>query len=188
MTDTHPHVDITVPPGTFQPYFDALGVPRLLCGMRRCRRHGRCLVVDPSNGWTACTPRVASPVWAPQMDALLAADEWLVGHLMTGIPQPFGEWPEATIGPRLAACRILAGETGAPSELAPFRRWWKGCRAAAIAAGWSIPRRSSAGCRRHPPKAPNPPRRAADPAALQPPEMAQPTAGGAENGSQTLDL
>lgn len=122
------------------------------------------------------------------MMVLALADKFLCDALPDRLPQPYGEWPEETISARLAACRKLAGRLPPGLYLRRLRRLWQGARAAALAAGWQVPRRSSASALWQPLAPPKPPRRAAGRGRLQPPEMAQPAAEPAENARQTLDF
>jgi hypothetical protein len=188
MADDKPIFRDTVPPFMLQAVLSVMAAPNTQCGVRRCRRQGRCLAINSCTGEPRCLPHFATLAGAELMVALWEADVWLIESLVVGIPQPFGEWPTETIGVRLAACRKLQTGIYPGPELSRFRRWWQDCRAAAIAAGWRIPRRSSAAPRWHGLEPPKPRYRAVDGALLQPPEMAQPSPEAAENARQTLDL
>jgi hypothetical protein len=188
MADDKPIFRDPVPFSALQPVLSVMGAPSTHCGVRRCRRLGRCLAINSYTEEPLCLPHFATLAGAEMIVALWGADLWLVESLLAGIPQPFGEWPAATIGIRLAACLKLQTGLSPGPELSRFRRWWKGCRAEAIAAGWRIPRRSSAAPRWHGLEPPKPQYQAADGALLQPAEMAQPASEAAENAPQTPDL
>lgn len=56
---------------------------------------------SPAIGDPACLARPPMYVWIHRCAAQAEADLWPVGGVIAGLLQPFGEWPEDTIGPRL---------------------------------------------------------------------------------------